>query len=99
MRVERREISYLIFFSQGKKLQRTSVVGVRSDKEIVELVRKTFKGRFKRPEALTMRDGVRVIVKCLDHIKNQTTQVFNSRIFNKSVTQARLMIEQAIKDN
>ena len=99
MRVERREISYLIFFSQGKKLQRTSVVGVRSDKEIVELVRKTFKGRFKRPEALTMSDGVRVIVKCLDHIKNQTTQVFNSRIFNKSVTQARLMIEQAIKDN
>lgn len=99
MIVEKREKSYLIFFSQGKKLQRTSVVGVRSDKEIVELVRKTFKGRFKRPEALRMRDGVRVIVKCLDHIKNQTTQVFNSRIFNKSVTQARLMIEQAIKDN
>ena len=92
MIVEKREKSYLIFFSQGKKLQRTSVVGVRSDKEIVELVRKTFKGRFKRPEALTMRDGVRII-------KNQTTQVFNSRIFNKSVTQARLMIEQAIKDN
>ena len=99
MIVEKREKSYLILFSQGKKLQRTSVVGVRSDKEIVELVRKTFKGRFKRPEALTMRDGVRIIVKCLDHIKNQTTQVFNSRIFNKSVTQARLMIEQAIKDN
>ncbi len=99
MIVEKREKSYLIFFSQGKKLQRTSVVGVRSDKEIVELVRKTFKGRFKRPEALTMRDGVRIIVKSLDHIKNQTTQVFNSRIFKKSVTQARLMIEQAIKDN
>lgn len=99
MIVEKREKSYLIFFSQGKKLQKTSVVEVKSDKEIVELVRKTFKGRFKRPEALAMRDGVRIIVKCLDHIKNQTTQVFNSRIFNKSVTQARLMIEQAIKDN
>ncbi len=99
MNIEKREKSYLIFFSQGKKLQRTSVVGVKNDKEIVELVRKTFKGRFKRPEALTMKDGVRIIVKCLDHIKNQTTQVFNSRIFNKSVTQARLMIELAIKNN
>lgn len=99
MEVEQRTISYLIFFSQGKHVQRTPVVGVSNDKEIVELVRKTFKGRFKKPEALTMKDGVRVIVKCLDHIKHHTTQVFNSRIFNKSVTQARVMIEQAIKGN
>ena len=55
MEVEQRTISYLIFFSQGKHVQRTPVVGVSNDKEIVELVRKTFKGRFKKPEALTMR--------------------------------------------
>ena len=99
MRIERKEKSYLIFFSQGKKLQRTPVVGVSCDKEIVKLIRDTFKGRFKKPESLALTDGVRVTVKCLDHIKNQTTQVFNSRIFNKSVLQARMMIEQAIKNN
>lgn len=99
MRIEKRDKSYVVFFSQGKKVQKTPVEGVVDDREIVSLVKNTFRGRFKRPEALTVRNGVRVVVKCLDHIHNQTTQVFGSRIYNKSVLQARTMFEQAIGKN
>lgn len=99
MRIEKNEKSYLIFFSQGKNVQKTPVTGVSDDEEILKLIRSTFKGRFKKPESLSWTDGVRVTVKCLDHIKHETTQVFNSRIFNKSVTQARLMVETAIRNS
>lgn len=98
MEIERRTLSYLIFFQQGKTVQKTSVTGVSHKTELVNLVRETFKGRFKRPDALNYKDGVRIVIKCLDHINHQSTQVFCSRIFNKSVTQARLMLELAIKN-
>lgn len=98
MEIEQRKTSYLIFFQQGKKVQKTPVVGVSHKTELVNLVLKTFKGRFKCPAALNYNDGVRIVIKCLDHINHQSTQVFRSRIFNKSVTQARQMLELAIKN-
>lgn len=99
MAIELREKSYLVILKHGKKKEHISLSGTLSDDEIVRFIRRTFAGRFKRPEALKMRDGVRVIVKCIDHIKRQETQVFNSHIFNKSVLQAKIMIEQSIKGN
>lgn len=98
MRVERRTISYLIFFSQGKHKQRTPVVGVSSDEELTSLVKDTFRGRFQRPQALTSKDGVRIAIKKLNHVQNTVKLVLNTTIYNKSVRQARLEIERAIRN-
>ena len=99
MRVERRTISYLIFFSQGKHVQRTPVVGVTNDGELPSLIRKTFKGRFKKPQALTYKDGVRIVVKRLDHVNHTVKFILNTVIYNKSVGQARIETEKAIREH
>jgi hypothetical protein len=98
MQVERRTISYLIFFSQGKHVQRTPVTGVSSDEELPTLIKSTFKGRFRRPPALTYKDGVRIVVKRLDHVHHTVTFVMNTVIYNKSVRQARIEVEKAIRN-
>lgn len=97
MEIEQREISYLIFFSQGRNRQKTSVVGVSNEEDLVLLIRNTFKGRFKRPSTLTPKDGVSIVVKRLDHIRHQISLVMNTKIFNKSVVQARVEVEKAIR--
>ena len=97
MEIEQRTVSYLIFFSQGKNRQRTSVVGVSNEEDLVQLIRNTFRGRFKRPPALTPKDGVSIVVKKLDHIRHQISLVMNAKIFNKSVRQARIEVEKAIR--
>lgn len=97
MEIEKRDTSYLVFFQQGKNIQRTPITGVSDNQEIVKLLLQTFKGRFKCPPTLQPRNGVKIVVKCLDHIRHQTTQVFNARVYNKSVTQARQMFEMAVK--
>lgn len=97
MEIEQRTISYLIFFSRGEDRQRTSVVGVSSEEDMVLLIRNTFRGRFKRPQALTQKDGVRIVVKKLDHIRHKISLVMNTKIFNKSVRQAKIEVEKAIR--
>ena len=99
MEVERRTISYLIFFSQGKKVQRTPVIGVSDDNELPKLIRSTFRGRFQRPSALTYKDGVRIVVKRLDHVKHTVKFILNTVIYNKSVRQARIEVEKAIREH
>lgn len=99
MEVEQRTFSYLIFFSQGKHVQRTPVVGVSSDKELTSLVKDTFRGRFKRPQALTYKDGVRIVVKRLDHVNHTVKFILNTVIYNKSVGQARIETEKAIREH
>lgn len=98
MQVERRTISYLIFFSQGKHVQKTPVTGVSSDEELPTLIKSTFKGRFRRPPALTYKDGVRIVVKRLDNVHHTVTFVMNTVIYNKSVRQARIEVEKAIRN-
>ena len=99
MKVERRTISYLIFFSHGKHVQRTPVVGVANEKELPSLIRNIFKGRFKRPPALTHKDGVRIVVKRLDHVNHTVKFILNTVIYNKSVRQARIETEKAIREH
>ena len=98
MEIENRTMSYLVFFMKGKRVQKTPLTGVSEDGEIVSLLRSTFKGRFKCPDALEQKDGVKIIVRCYDHIKRQSKKIFYSRIYNKSVTQARQMFELAVKN-
>lgn len=98
MKVERRTISYLIFFSQGSHVQRIPVVEVTNDNELPSLIRKTFKGRFQKPPALSYKDGVRIIVKRLDHVNHTVKQIMSAFIFNKSVRQARIETEKAIRE-
>lgn len=98
MEVERRTISYLIVFSQGKNVQRTPVTGVSDSENLVSLIKSVFKGRFKRPQSLTYKDGVKIVVKRLDHVSHTVKFVLNTVIYNKSVRQARIEIEKAINN-
>ncbi len=97
MKIERRTISYLIVFSHKKNVQKTVVTDVSCDAELSLLIMSTFKGRFRRPLALTNKDGVRIVVKRLDRINNTVKSIMNTIVYNKSVRQVRLETEKAIK--
>lgn len=97
MKIEQKTVSYTISFARGKDRQKTSVVEVSQEKELKDLVLSTFKGRFRKPSALSYKDAVNVTVNRLDHIKHQMSQVLNVKVFNKSVRQARIEVEQAIR--
>lgn len=97
MEVERKNTSYLIFFQRGKDIQRTSVVGVSEETDLVKLIRTTFKGRFDRPAALLPKDGVNIKIKRLDHINHQISLILNVKVYNKSPRQTRIDVEKAIR--
>ena len=63
------------------------------------MIRNIFKGRFKRPPALTHKDGVRIVVKRLDHVNHTVKFILNTVIYNKSVRQARIETEKAIREH
>jgi hypothetical protein len=97
MEIERKTTSYLIYYSRGKDEQKTTVVGVKTDNELVQFIRTSFKGRFERPAKLSPKDGVSIKIKKLDHINHQVSTVMNTRIYNKSPRQARIELEKAIR--
>jgi len=97
MEIENRTTTYLIFYSRAGNRQRTSVVGVEKEEDLVNIIRTTFKGRFKRPLALSPKDGVSIQVKRLDHVRKSISLVLITRIYNKSVRNARIDLEQAIR--
>lgn len=97
MKVEERTITYQISYSQGKNVQKTSVIDVVGDDEIKSLIISTFRERFKKPEKLAYRDGVRIIVKKLNHVEHTVESVLTRMIYNKSVRQARIEVEKAIR--
>lgn len=97
MQIEHKTVSYIILFARGKDRQKTSIVEVSQEKELKDLILSTFKGRFKKPSALSYKDAVTVTISRLDHIKRQVSQILNVKVFNKSVRQARIEVEQAIR--
>lgn len=96
MQVSNIGITYQISFSRGNQVQRTSVIGAADGKELTDLIRGVFKGRFRQPPALSRRDGVRILIKQIDHKNNTATYIMNTMIYNKSVRQARIDMEKAI---
>ena len=96
MKVEQRVITYQISYSQGKNVQKTSVIDVAGDDEIKSLIISTFRERFKKPEKLSYKDGVRIVVKRLNHIEHTVESVLTRMVYNKSVRQARIELEKAI---
>lgn len=97
MEIERKTTSYLIYYTRAKGTQRTSVVGVSSEKEIMNLIRTTFKGKFSRPESCSPKDGTTIRVKKLDHINHKISLVMNVKVYNKSPRQTRIDVEKAIR--
>lgn len=97
MEFERCTISYMIFFSQRSNTQKIPIAGVGNKNELSSLIRSTFKGRFRKPLSLTYKDGVRIVVQQLDHIKHTATSIMNVTVYNKSVRQARIEVEKAIR--
>jgi len=97
MNIEGKTVSYLIYYSRGKDKQKTTVSGVKSDYELVQFIRASFRGRFQRPAALSLKDGVSIRIKRLDRINNQVSTVMNTHIYNKSPRQVRIELERAIR--
>ena len=97
MKVEQRVITYQISYSQGKNVQKTSVTDVSCDNEIKSLITEIFRERFRKPEKLSYKDGVRIVVKRLNHIEHTVDSVLTRMIYNKSVRQARIEVEKAIR--
>ena len=96
MKVEQRVITYQISYSQGKNVQKTSVIDVAGDDEIKSLIISTFRERFKKPEKLSYKDGVRIAVKRLNHVEHTVESVLTRMVYNKSVRQVRIELEKAI---
>ena len=83
--------AYTVYFSQRENVQKTIVHGVNDPEELTTFIKRLFRGRFKRPEALALSDGVRIVVH-----DSSNRRVFDKRIYNKSVRQARIEMEIAI---
>ena len=97
MLIDDRTTTYRICFSQRKRRQEIPVYNARNDEEVKDVIDDVFKGRFRRPKALSYSDGVRIVVKRLDHVKHTVTHIKNTVIYNKSVRQAREEIEIEIR--
>lgn len=97
MLIDDRTTTYRICFSQRKRRQEIPVYNARNDEEVKDVIDDVFKGRFRRPQALSYSDGVRIIVKRIDLIRHTVTHIKNTVIYNKSVRQAREEIEIEIR--
>ena len=62
-----------------------------TEKYIRQIVNKTFSGRFTRPTALSVCDGVKLIVS------SAGKSLFGRRIYNKSILQVEVELRKAIR--
>ncbi len=97
MEIKKNDVTYIVSFKQKGNTQRTPVVGVSCDDEITGLIRNIFKGRFRKPDALSFRDGVAILIRKIDSGANKSRIIMNTRVYNKSVRQARIAFEMAIR--
>lgn len=80
--------TYQIQLTRGKERK---VLNVPCDEKYIRsVVNRTFKGRFSRPDALRVGDGVKLIVSAMGKV------VLGRRIYNKSVFQVMVALEKAI---
>lgn len=95
--IKKRHTTYAIWFSQGKHVEKIEDLVAEDDGEIKTFIEDTFNGRFRKPQALSYKDGVRIVVKRFDNISNTVTHIMNTTIYNKSVRNARIEIEKDIR--
>ena len=84
--------THLVIFRRGSKSLRFQVADVTDEKYFSNVMNKAFSGRFKRPNALTYKDGVKVVIS---RIKDGAL-VLKKRVYNKSVHQAYNELGRAI---
>jgi len=75
--------THLVIFRRGRKSLRFRVADVTDENYFIRVVNKAFSGRIKRPDALTYKDGVKIIIS---RIKDGAL-VLKKRVYNKSVRQ------------
>lgn len=83
----------MVIFRRGRKSLRFQVADVTDEGYFTKVMNKAFSGRFKRPDALTYKDGVKVVVSRL----KDGALVLKKRVYNKSVHQVFNELESAIK--
>jgi len=86
--------THLVTFRRGRKSLRFQVADVTDESYFCKVIHKAFGGRIKRPDALTYKDGVKIVVS---RIKDGAL-VFKKRIYNKSVRQTFNELESAIDE-
>lgn len=95
--IKKRHTTYAVWFSQGKHVEKVEDIVADDDGEIKTSIEDMFKGRFKKPQTLSYKDGVRIVVKRFDNVSNTVTHIMNAVIYNKSVRNARIELETSIK--
>lgn len=80
--------TYQVSLTRGNKKMALNVICTEG--YIRGLVNRTFKGRFSKPAALRVSDGVKLIVTGMGKV------VLGRRIYNKSVFQAFTALDKAI---
>lgn len=85
--------THLVIFRRGRKSLRFHVADVTDEKYFTKVMNKAFSGRIKRPDALTYKDGVKIIIS---RIKDGAL-VLKKRVYNKSVRQVFNELESAIE--
>lgn len=85
--------THLVIFKRGRKSLRFQVADVTDENYFSKVMRKAFSGRIKRPDALTYKDGVKIIIS---RIKDGAL-VLKKRVYNKSVHQVYSELESAIE--
>lgn len=82
--------TYQIHLTRGNKKRALNVIC--TEEYIRRVINKTFKGRFSKPAALNITDGVKLIVTGMGKV------VLGRRIYNKSVFQAFAALDKAIEN-
>lgn len=85
--------THLVIFRRGRKSLRFKVADVKDEGYFAKVMNKAFSGRIKRPDALTYKDGVKVVVSRI----NDGALVLKKRVYNKSVRQVFNELESAIE--
>lgn len=83
--------TYIIQLSRSGSKERVIPVLHCTEQYIRNIVNKSFKGRFSKPSALRISDGVKLIVSSAG--KN----IFGRRIYNKSILQVEVELRKAIR--
>ena len=83
----------MVIFRRGRKSLRFQVADVTDEMYFTKVMNEAFSGRIKRPDALTYKDGVKIIISRL----KDGALVLKKRVYNKSVRQVFNELESAIE--
>lgn len=97
MKIKTYGMEYLVYFRRAKDTQTIEIIEASGDDEVTGLIYSTFRGRLKNNSVDA--PFVKVLVKRLDQIKKTSTVIMSMKVYNLSPRNARIEIENAIRQS